>query len=106
MKNTRDQINFNIFSFISTFVRSLIEIFISLYLFKKGFSLKSIVLFYFVANLIAIPIAYLYAIIGEKTKYYYVMIFGYVYFIVLQIILRNMSVSYLSIITIAIIYSL
>ena len=99
-------INFNIFSFLSTFVRSLIEIFISLYLFKKGFSIKSIILFYFVANLLAIPIAYIYAKIGEKTKYSYIMIFGYISFIVLQIILRHTVISNYYILLIAFMYSL
>lgn len=99
-------INFNIFSFLSTFVRSLIEIFISLYLFKKGFSIKSIILFYFIANLLAIPIAYIYAKIGEKTKYSYIMIFGYISFIILQIILRYAVISNYYILLIAFMYSL
>ena len=74
MIKTNEQIRFNIFSFISTFARSLIEIFISLYLFKNGFALTEVVFFYFLVNLFAVPLSYFFSRIGEKTKYIYVMI--------------------------------
>lgn len=106
MKKNDNFLYFNIFNFISTFVRALIEIFISLYLFKNGFSIKSVILFYFLANLFAIPIAYIYASIGEKTKYSYIMAVGYISFIILQLLLRNIVLSDLYILLIAIIYSL
>ena len=99
MKDNR--IRFNIFSFISTFARSLIEIFIYLYLFKNGFSIKQILLFYFLENFIAIFLSYLFVKIGEKYKYSIVMYIGIISFIVLQIVLNNInnSVSYLFLIS-------
>lgn len=99
MKDNR--IRFNIFSFISTFARSLIEIFISLYLYKNGFSIKSILLFYLLENLFAIFLSYLFVKIGEKYKYSIVMYIGIISFIVLQIVLNNInnSVSYLFLIS-------
>lgn len=106
MLKTNDQLKFNIFSFLSTFARSLIEIFISLYLFKMGYTLQNIVLFYFFANLFAIPLAYFFVKLGEKTKYSYVMIIGFVAFLVVQVLFRNMIKSISYIILIAFVYSI
>lgn len=94
-------IKFNIFSFISTFARSLIEIFIYLYLFKNGFSIKQILLFYFLENFFAIFLSYIFVKIGEKYKYFIIMYIGIISFIVLQIILNNVinSISYIFLIS-------
>ena len=104
MKNK--MIKFNIFSFISTFARSLIEIFISLYLFKNGFSIKYILLFYLLENLFAIFLSYLFVKIGEKYKYSLIMCIGITSFIVLQIVLNNIVNSIGYIFLIAILYSI
>ena len=105
MSKINDQIKFNIFSFLSTFARSLIEIFISLYLFKMGFSIKNIILFYFFANAFAVPLSYIFVKIGERTKYSYIMIIGFIAFLVVQILLRNMIKSVGYILLISLIYS-
>ena len=99
MKDNR--IKFNIFSFISTFARSLIEIFVSLYLFKNGFSIKYILIFYLLENLFAIFLSYIFVKLGEKYKYSTVMYIGIISFIILQIVLNNVnnSISYLLIIS-------
>lgn len=96
-----NQLKFNIFSFISTFSRSLIEIFISLFLFKNGFSIECILLFYLLENLFATFISYIFVIIGEKTNYSIVMYIGVISFIILQIVLNNVtnSISYLFLIS-------
>ena len=99
-------IKFNIFSFISTFARSLIEIFISLYLFKNGFSIKYILLFYLLENLFAIFLSYIFVKIGEKYKYSLIMIIGITSFIVLQVILNNVVNSVGYIFLIAFLYSI
>ena len=103
MKDNR--IKFNIFSFVSTFARSLIEIFISLYLFKNGFSIKNILLFYLLENLFAIFISYIFVKIGEKYKYHIIMYIGIIAFIVLQIVLNNIVNSIAYIFLIAFLYS-
>jgi len=100
-----EQLKFNIFSFLSTFARALIEIFISLYLFKIGCTIQNIVLFYFLVNLISIPLSYIFVKLGEKTKYSYVMIIGFVAFLVLHILLRNVVNSTSYILLLALIYS-
>jgi len=100
-----EQLKFNTFSFLSTFARSLIEIFISLYLFKMGCTLQNIVLFYFSVNLISIPLSYIFVKLGEKTKYSYVMIIGFIAFLILQVLLRNMFNTTCYILLLAFIYS-
>lgn len=103
---TSNQIKFNIFSFISIFARSLLEVFISLYLFKNGFSIKSVLTFYLLENGFAFFISYLFVKIGEKYKYSTVMFIGIFSFIVLQIVLNNIVHSYMYIILISFLYSL
>ena len=103
---TSNQIKFNIFSFISIFARSLLEVFISLYLFKNGFSIKSVLTFYLLENGFAFFISYLFVKIGEKYKYSTVMYIGIFSFIVLQIVLNNIVHSYMYIILISFLYSL
>ena len=101
-----NMVKFNIFSFISTFARSLIEIFISLYLFKNGFSIKQILLFYLLENLFAFFISYIFVKIGEKYKYSIIMYIGITAFIILQIILNKVTNSIMYIIIISLIYSI
>ncbi len=101
-----NQFKFNIFSFVSTFARSLIEIFISLYLFKNGFTIKSILLFYLLENLFALFISYFFVKIGEKYKYSIVMYIGVISFAILQFLLNNLVHTYLYIVLISLIYSL
>ena len=97
----KDRIKFNIFSFISVFARSLIEIFVSLYLFKNGFSIKYILLFYLLENLFAIFLSYMFVRIGEKYKYSIIMYIGIISFVALQVILNNVinSIPYLLLIS-------
>ena len=101
-----NQTKFNIFNFLSTFSRSLIEIFIALYLFNNGFSIRAIVIFYLLENFFAIFLAYIFVIIGEKLHYIIPMLFGIGSFIYLQFLLRDFSNSYAYIIFIAFIYSI
>ena len=97
---------FNFFLFISTFARALIEVFISLFLFKNGFSIDSILLFYLLENLVALFISYFFVKIGEKFNYSIVMCIGVVSFAVLQFVLNNMAYNSLFIVIVALLYSL
>ena len=105
MIKLNEQIEFNIFSFLSTFARSLIEIFISLYLFKNGISLHNIILFYFCVNMFAVPLSYVFVKLGEKTKYIYIMIIGLIAFVIVQLLLRNVINSNYYLILLAFVYS-
>lgn len=104
-KRVSNQVKFNLFSFISTFARSLIEIFISLYLFNNGFSLQMILIFYLFQNLFSIPLSYLFVRIGEKYNYLYGLLAGIVSFVLLQGVLKKLVVSLSYIIVIAFLYS-
>ena len=105
MIKLNEQVEFNIFSFLSTFARSLIEIFISLYLFKNGISLHNIILFYFFVNMFAVPLSYVFVKLGEKTKYIYIMIIGLIAFVIVQLLLRNVINSNYYLILLAFVYS-
>lgn len=105
MIKLNEQIEFNIFSFLSTFARSLIEIFISLYLFKNGISFHNIILFYFFVNMFAVPLSYVFVKLGEKTKYIYIMIIGLIAFVIVQLLLRNVINSNYYLILLAFVYS-
>ena len=102
----RERIKFNTFSFISTFARAIVETFISLFLFKNGFSIKEILLFYLIENFAAIFISYFFVWLGEKTKYSIVMYIGIVAFIILQISLNFVSDSLWYLILISLLYSI
>ena len=106
MTNINNHVKFNIFSFISTFARSLIEIYISLYLYKNGFSINLILLFYLLENLFAMFLSYIFVKIGEKYKYSIVMYIGIISFIILQIVLNNLINSYIYIIILSLLYSI
>ena len=98
---------FNVFNFLSTFSKSLIEIFISLYLFKNGFDIKHILLFYILENFFALFISYFYVKVGEEYSYSVPISIGIVSFVALQVLLNKYicnTTSYL--ILISIIYSL
>lgn len=101
-----NNIKFNTFSFLSTFSRTLIEVFISLYLFKNGCSVKVVLLFYFLVNIFSMPLSYLFVYIGEKTKYSLVMIIGIVAFILVQVFLWNIKITIPYIFLIALLYSI
>ena len=61
-----DKTKFNIFNFLSTFARSLIEIFIALYLFNNGFSINAIIIFYLFENFFSIFLSYIFVKIGKS----------------------------------------
>ncbi len=99
-------LKFNIFSFISTFAKSLIEIFISLFLFKSGFSIKEILLFYFIENFLAIFLLYLFVKIGERFRYSVVMIIGIISLFAFYITINYINLSLWYLILISVLYSL
>ena len=102
----RERIKFNTFTFISTFARTIIETFISLFLFKNGFSIKEILFFYFLENFFAIFISYLFVVIGEKTKYSIVMYIGIIGFVLFQASLNFIDHSLWYVTLLALLYAI
>ena len=84
----KGQVKFNAFVFISTFARSLVEIFITIFLFNNGCSIRQIALFYILVNLFSLPISYLFVKIGEKTKYVYLQVLSLIGFVGVQVLLN------------------
>ncbi len=97
---------YNIFLFISTFARNLVEVFISLILFKNGFPLGSILLFYLLGTHFSIPVSYFFVRIGERFNYSIIMCVGIVAFVALQLALNAVTESTFFIISTALLYSL
>ncbi|MBR2713013.1 MAG: MFS transporter [Bacilli bacterium] len=104
MKNKK--LKFNIFAFLSNFARSLIEIFISLFLFKNGFTIKEILLFYFLENFFAIFLAYIFVKIGERFRYSVVMFIGITSLFVFQVSLNYIDHSLWYLVLISFLYSM
>lgn len=88
---------FNIYVFLSTFARALIETFIPLLLFKFGYSLKEVVFFFLIYNLIELVLAYPLVKLATKKGNKILAIFGFIGFIVTQILLNKMykGINYL-----------
>lgn len=101
-----ERIRFNTFLFLSTFARTLIEVFISVYLFKNGFPINSVLLFYLLENAFAIFISYLFVLIGERHGYAIVMCVGIASFAVLQFALNQIVINDYYILLLALLYSL
>jgi len=99
-------LKFNIFSFISTFAKSLIEIFISLFLFKSGFTIREILLFYFIENFLSIFLSYLFVKIGERFRYSVVMLIGITSLFVFYIAANYIKVTIWYLVLLAVLYSL
>lgn len=71
MKNIK---TYNIYLFISTFTRNIIDIYSVVYLYQKGFDINSICLAYIIIYLLGIIITYLSLKIGNIIGYKYILI--------------------------------
>lgn len=95
-----NQKKFNIYVFISTFARALIETFIPLLLFKFGYNLKEVVFYFLFYNFIELLISYPLVYIATKKGNKILAIFGFIGFVLTQVMLNKMymGLSYLLII--------
>ena len=82
----KNQTKFNSYVFLSTFARALIETFIPLLLFKFGYSLKEVVLYFFIYNLIELMLTYPLVHLATKKGNKILAIFGFLAFILLQVL--------------------
>ena len=62
---------YNIFIFLSTVARNIFEIFSSVFLYKMGYNLKEIMLFYFILYFTAILVNYISLKLLMKDQKYY-----------------------------------
>ena len=83
-----NQKKFNLYVFLSTFSRNLIEVFIPLILYKFGYSLKEVILYYLLVNAILVFLVYPCIWFSKKYSNRSLSIIGIFSFIVVQILLN------------------
>ena len=91
---------FNMYVFLTTFSRNLIEVFIPIVLYKYGYNIKEIIFYYLTANIISLFLSYPFVYLSQKYNNKVLSIIGIVTFLILQILLNcmNKSIWYLLII--------
>jgi len=88
-----NQKNFNLFVFLSTFSRNLIEIFIPVILYKFGYSLNEVIFYYFLVNLISLLLSYPCVYFSKKFNNKLLCLIGIVFFVTTQFLLSNIFYS-------------
>ena len=101
----KNQKKFGMYVFLSTFSRNLIEVFIPVILYKFGYSLKEVILYYLITNVFSLLISYPCVAFSKKFNNKILSIIGIVSFLILQILLNYMIYSIFYIFAIAICYA-
>lgn len=101
-----NQKKFNLYVFLSTFSRNLIEVFIPLILYKFGYSLKEVILYYLLVNVILIILVYPCIWLSKKTSNRTLSLVGIFSFIIVQILLNNIVYDMKYIFVLSFFYSL
>ena len=101
-----NQKKFSLYVFLSTFARNLIEVFVPIILYKFGFSLKEVILYYLLVNVFSLILSYPCICISNKYNNKLLAIIGIVAFSLLQLLLNFIYKSYLYIIIISFVYAL
>ncbi len=100
-----NQKKFGLYVFLSTFSRSLIEVFIPVILYKFGYSINEILFYYLIVNLVSLFITYPSIYISNKYNNKILSIVGITSFIALQVALNYMVRSMLYLILIAVLFA-
>ena len=100
-----NQKRYNIFVFLSTFARQLIELFIPIILYKAWFLIKDIVFYYFCVSLFSFILAPLVFKLARKIQYKTILFIWIIAFILLQILISYIQVSIPYLIVIAFLFS-
>ena len=66
--------NYNIYIFISTFTRNIIDIYSVIYLYQKGFNIKDIISIYAIVYFLGSFVSHLSIISGNKVGYKYILV--------------------------------
>ena len=73
---------YNIFIFLSTFIRNILEIYSCIYLYQKGLSFREILLFYILVYLIGIILNIMIYFISRKVSINYLLIISIIFSII------------------------
>lgn len=92
-----NQKKFNIYVFLSTFARNLVELFIPIILYKFGYSVKEVLFYFFMMNVFSLFLSYPSTLFINKFGGKVFSVVGIVFFAILQILLGNLwkGTSYL-----------
>ena len=101
-----NQKKFGLYVFLSTFSRNLIEVFIPVILYKNGFSLKEVIFYYLMANIISLIICYPCIQLSKKYNNKLLSIIGIIAFVALQISLNYITHNTIYLITIAALFAI
>lgn len=97
---------FEIFVFISTFSRNLIEVFIPLILYKFGYSLKEVIFYFMLSNIFSLIIAFPFISLSKKYDNKILTFIGIIAFVILQLLLNNIIFSTTYLVLIAFLYAI
>ncbi len=86
--------NFNLYVFISTFSRGLIEVFIGSILYKAGFSLIEVITYYLMVNVVSLVLTKPFLELSKRTSNRVLAILGVIFFVLVQIILNRIVMSH------------
>ena len=97
---------FELYVFLSTFSRNLIEVFIPVILYKFGYELKEVIIYFLFSNFFSFILSYPLIEFSKKFNNKILTLIGIIAFVSLQIMLANITYSMTYIITIAFMYAL
>ena len=101
----KNQRRYNLFVFLSTFSRQLIELFIPIILYKAWFWIKDIVFYYFCISLFSFILAPIVIKLPRKIRYNTILLLWIISFIVLQLIIAHISISIRYLILVAFLFA-
>ena len=103
---TENRKKFEIYVFLSTFSRNLIEVFIPVILYEFGYSLKEVILYFLLTNVFSFIFAYLFVHLSKKLNNKILSVIGIVVFILIQILLGNIIYDIKYLVLIALLYAI
>ena len=96
----------NKYVFLSTFARTLIELFIGTILFKAGFSIKEVIFYYLFVNIFSFILAFPCIQVAKRFSNKILAIIGIIAFITVQIILNYVTISVWYLLILSFLYAL
>lgn len=97
---------FELYVFLSTFSRNLIEVFIPVILYKFGYELREVITYFLLSNIFSLVLSYPLIEFSKKFNNKILTFIGIIAFVSLQIMLANITYSMIYILTISFLYAL
>lgn len=106
MASTSNRRKFELYVFLSTFSRNLIEVFIPVILYKFGYELKEVILYFLLSNIFSLILSYPLIEFSKKFNNKILTLIGIVSFVIVQLMLANIVYSIKYITVLAFVYAL